>query len=282
MNKIKKIVSHFIQKVKDDHVGAYSSQAAYYIILSALPFAIFVLSIIQYTPLKYDDMLSIMQSLAPSMATDMIMQMMHEIYTRSTITVMSITVFFVLWAAGRAIFSMTNCINEIYGIKETRGYFHLRLVAALYTMLLAISLVLTFLILVFGKQIYNHLLSYFPVGHEFFLYVLSIRVFVIFAVLVVFFIFLYRILPNRKTKLLHVLPGAFSVAIGWLITSYFIAFLFRYTNSFSYLYGSMTGIMVIMFWLYLCMFQLFIGAELNYLIHPGKPSENTLNDIIDN
>ena len=121
MKKIREIVSRFIQKVNKDHVGAYSSQAAYYIILSALPFAIFVLSIIQYTPLKYDDMLSILQSLAPSMATDMIMQMMQEVYTRSTITVMSVTVFFVLWAAGRAIFSMTNCINEIYGIKETRN-----------------------------------------------------------------------------------------------------------------------------------------------------------------
>lgn len=282
MNKIKRIISRFIQKVNSDHVGAYSSQAAYYIILSALPFAIFVLSIIQYTPLSYDDMLNILQSLAPSMATDMIMQIMQEVYTRSTITVMSITVLFVLWAAGRAIFSITNCINEIYGIKETRNYFHLRMVAALYTMLLAVALVLTFLILVFGKQIYNHLLSYVQVGHEFFLFVLSIRVFVIFFVLVLFFIFVYKILPNRQTKLLHVLPGAFSVAIGWLITSYFIAFLFRYTNSFSYLYGSMTGIMVIMFWLYLCMFQLFLGAELNNLIHPSKASENTLNDIIDN
>ena len=282
MNKIKRIISRFIQKVNSDHVGAYSSQAAYYIILSALPFAIFVLSIIQYTPLSYNDMLSILQSLAPSMATDMIMQIMQEVYTRSTITVMSITVLFVLWAAGRAIFSITNCINEIYGIKETRNYFHLRMVAALYTMLLAVALVLTFLILVFGKQIYNHLLSYVQVGHEFFLFVLSIRVFVIFFVLVLFFIFVYKILPNRQTKLLHVLPGAFSVAIGWLITSYFIAFLFRYTNSFSYLYGSMTGIMVIMFWLYLCMFQLFLGAELNNLIHPNKASENTLNDIIDN
>ena len=281
MNKIKRIVSRFIQKVNRDHVGAYSSQAAYYIILSAFPFAIFVLSIIQYTPLSYNDMLSILQSLAPSMATDMIMQIMQEVYTRSTIAVMSITVLFVLWAAGRAIFSITNCINEIYGIRETRNYFHLRMVAALYTMLLAIALVLTFIILVFGKQIYNHLLPYLPVGHEFFLFVLSIRVFVIFFVLVVFFIFVYKVLPNRQTKLLHVLPGAFSVAIGWLITSYFIAFLFRYTNSFSYLYGSMTGIMVIMFWLYLCMFQLFLGAELNNLIHPEKVSADTLNDLID-
>ena len=200
MNKIKRIISRFIQKVNSDHVGAYSSQAAYYIILSALPFAIFVLSIIQYTPLSYDDMLNILQSLAPSMATDMIMQIMQEVYTRSTITVMSITVLFVLWAAGRAIFSITNCINEIYGIKETRNYFHLRMVAALYTMLLAVALVLTFLILVFGKQIYNHLLSYVQVGHEFFLFVLSIRVFVIFFVLVLFFIFVYKMnIPSEPS-----------------------------------------------------------------------------------
>jgi len=280
MNKLKKIAFDFIGKVSNDHVGAYASQAAYFIILSAIPFAIFVLSIVQYTPLSYDDLLNVIQTMLPGMASDYVDGMLQQVYERSTIAITSFTILFVLWSAGRALFSITNGINEIYQIKETRNYFHLRFNAMIYTMMLAIGLIFIMLLLLFGKHVFNNIATVLPF-HRFFLFVMSIRLIVIFILLTVGLIFLYRVLPNTQTRIFEVLPGAVSVSIGWIITSYFFAFFFSYTNSFSYMYGSLAGIMVIMLWLYFCSYQLFLGAELNHLIAHGIRSGESINDILD-
>ena len=39
----------------------------------------------------------------------------------------------------------------------------------------------------------------------------------------------------------------------------------NFTN-FSYIYGSMAGIMILLLWLYFCMSMVFYGAEVNYFL----------------
>ncbi len=280
MKLIKGFVFDIIDKVNHDHLGAYASQAAYFIILSALPFAIFVLSIIQYSPLSYDDVLTVLKTLIPGVSSDYVDGMLQQIYERSTIAITSFTILFVLWSAGRALFTIANGLNEIYRIKETRNYFHLRFNAMIYTMMLAIGLIFIMMLLLFGKKLFRNVVDMLPF-HRFFFFILSIRLLIIFILLTIGLIFIYRVLPNTQTKILEVLPGAVSVSIGWIITSYLFAFFFSYTNSFSYMYGSLTGIMVIMLWLYFCAFQLFLGAELNYTIRHGSESAQQLHDILD-
>lgn len=63
--------------------------------------------------------------------------------------------FFVLWSAGRGILSITRGINEIYHINETRNYFYIRFISAVYTLWLAVALIVTLGLLVFGNVLYR-------------------------------------------------------------------------------------------------------------------------------
>lgn len=65
-----------------------------------------------------------------------------------------------------------------------------------------------------------------------------------------------------------------------MITSSIFAIYFNWSHNFSYMYGSLAGAMMILLWLYACMYQLFLGAELNNLLHPESISGETLNDIL--
>lgn len=280
MEKLKKLIWYFISKVNSDHLGAYSSQAAYFIILSAVPFAIFILSIIQYTPLSYDDVVTVIRTIVPGISPDYIDGMLQQIYQSSTIALTSVTIFFVLWSAGRAIFSITNGINEIYQIKETRNYFHLRFNAMIYTMLLAIGLIFIMILVLFGRSVYTNVAANIHLN-KFFLYVISIRLLVIFILLFCGLIFIYMTLPNTHTTFVQAAPGAIAVTIGLIITTYFFEFFFNFTNSFSYMYGSLAGIMVLMFWLYTCMFQVFLGAEFNQLLYHGNRDGESVSVILD-
>ena len=279
MHSILRWVKGFLKKNTEDHLGAYASQAAFFIVLSAFPFCIFLLTLLRYSPLTYEDLLNILQMLSPKMANDVIRLVMKEVYEQSTIAITSFTIIFVLWSAGRGILSITRGINEIYHINETRNYFYIRFISAVYTLWLAIALIVTLGLLVFGNILYRKVIKLLPVLHEFAAFVISIRMLIIFGLLTMFFIFVYKVLPNKKTPLLYVLPGAISCSIGWMITSSIFAIYFNYSHSFIYMYGSLAGIMMIMLWLYTCMYQLFLGAELNNLLHPESISGDTAEDI---
>lgn len=279
MRTVLRWVKGFLKKNTEDHLGAYASQAAYFIVLSAFPFCIFLLTLLRYSPLTHEDLLNILQMLSPKMANDVIRSVMKEVYEQSTIAITSFTIIFVLWSAGRGILSITRGINEIYHINETRNYFYIRFISAVYTLWLAMALIVTLGLLVFGNVIYRKVIQLLPVLHDFAAFVISIRMLIIFCLLTLFFIFVYRVLPNKKTPLLYVLPGAISCSIGWMITSSIFAIYFNTSHSFTYMYGSLAGIMMIMLWLYTCMYQLFLGAELNNLLHPESISGDTAEDI---
>ena len=85
MRTVLRWVKGFLKKNTEDHLGAYASQAAYFIVLSAFPFCIFLLTLLRYSPLTHEDLLNILQMLSPKMANDVIRSVMKEVYEQSTI-----------------------------------------------------------------------------------------------------------------------------------------------------------------------------------------------------
>ena len=51
---IPKLLLGFMERVNGDHVGAYAAQAAYFLIMSFIPFLLFLTTMIRYTPLTYN------------------------------------------------------------------------------------------------------------------------------------------------------------------------------------------------------------------------------------
>ena len=50
----KHLIRFFLAKLKKDNIGAYAAQAAYFLIMSFIPFILFFTTIIRYTPLTYN------------------------------------------------------------------------------------------------------------------------------------------------------------------------------------------------------------------------------------
>ena len=84
-----------------------------------------------------------------------------------------------------------------------------------------------------------------------------------FAVLFVVFLVLYKVLPNRKATFKSQLPGAFIIAMAWLIFSYGFSLYFEFFPNFGNMYGSLTALIMVMLWLYVCMNLILYGAEIN-------------------
>ena len=61
-------------------------------------------------------------------------------------------------------------------------------------------------------------------------------------------------------------PGALIATLGWVAVSVGCSIYMDNFTNFSYIYGSMAGIMILLLWLYFCMSMVFYGAEVNYFL----------------
>lgn len=260
----------FLFKLKKDSVSAYAAQAAFFIILSVFPFFMFLLTLIQYLPLTEQDLINAVLEIAPASIAPFINNIINEIYTSSTTTLLSITGITAIWGASKAFYALIYGLNAVYGILETRNYVVLRLIATLYTLVFGVLLLITLSILGFGNSIALTIQARIPALSELALLVISIRATTALCILILYFLALYIVIPNRKSNILQELPGAVVTAGGWIGFTYLYSFYIDHMSNFTNTYGSLTAIVLLMLWLYACMYMLLVGGEVNEWIQKRK------------
>lgn len=265
----------FLAKLRDDSISAFAAQAAFFIILSFFPFVMFLLTLLHYLPFSQTELYELSMSIFPGAVSSFIKTIVAELSEKSSGTVLSITVIAALWSAARGILALSRGLNAVYQYRETRNYLHLRLMSALYTLAFAVLLIVSLILLVFGNQLYDFVMTKLPFLADFALLVMSIRSLVTMSVMTLFFLLLYLFIPNRKSHIFRELPGAVLTAGGWLGFSYLFSYYIDHMGNYSYTYGSLTAIVICMLWLYACMYILFIGAEVNVVLSNPSVREAT-------
>ncbi len=258
------------KKVGKDNVSVFSAQAAFFIILAFFPFIMFLLTLVQYLPIRESVMLRTFTDIMPKAINPYIVLIVSEVYDHATTTITSVTAITALWSASKGFLGLVRGLNSVYGISETRNYIKLRLMSAFYTLGFTILLIITLLILVFGRPIYVWVENWHPELINIALVIISFRTAVAMLLLTSYFVLIFLVIPNRKTRLLAELPGALIAAAGWLIFSFGFSFYIDHMGGFSSTYGSLTAIILLMLWFYFCMYILFIGAEFNVYLAEKK------------
>jgi membrane protein len=260
-------IKTFLKKIKNDYVSAFSAQAAFFIIISFFPFIMFLLTLIQYLPITQSSLLEIGTSIVPQALKSYVVSLIQEIYSNASGTIISITVISALWSASRGFLAITKGLNSVYDINETRNFIKLRITSTLYTLVFAFMLIATLGFLVFGNRLFIWIENKFPLLSEFALVIISVRTIVGLLLIFLFFIILYLFIPNRKSNFLSELPGAIITSVGWISFSYLYSFYIdNVFNSSNNMYGSLTAVVLLMLWLYACMYLMFIGAEVNVFL----------------
>lgn len=261
-------IKKFAAKVQMDGIAAYAAQSAYFVILSFFPFVMFLLTLLNFLPIDANTLIEALVGIFPESSAVIITPIVNEILSKSSGTLMSITILVLLWTAGKGLMALTNGLNAVHEIRETRNYIILRIISTIYTLLLAVMIILVLIVLVFGNQLYMWIVRKLPFLGNVAAFVISIRTFASLMILTTVFLLFYKVLPAVKVKLWHQLPGALFSAVGWLLFSYAFSIYIDYSQNISYMYGSLAGIILLMLWLYFCMNIIFIGAELNYMLYP--------------
>lgn len=252
-------------QIAGHHVGAYAAQSAFFMMLSLVPILMLLMTLVRFTPITQANIIEVVYDVFPKTVSGMIISIIDEVYSQTGTTI-TLSVLVAFWSAGRGVLALSNGLTTIRGTVETRNYFFLRLRAAFYTVFFLIAIVLTLVLLGFGNSISLLVNEYIPVFQYVIDFIIEIRTIVTIFFLIVVSMVMYEFLPNRRGKPLRQLPGAVFTALGWTFASFLFSMYLDIFKGFSNMYGSLTTIVIIMLWMYFCMYVMLLGGELNMLL----------------
>lgn len=256
------LILGFAERIRVDHVGAYAAQTAYFLMMSFIPFILFLTAIVQYTPLTYRVVRQVIIGIVPENLQGFVLSIVAEVFSKS-IAVLPVSAIMALWSSGKGMQALINGLNTIYHVRETRNWLVNRIYSMLYMFLFVIALIVSLLLLVMGNRIHEVAMEYVPFLGRVIGRILGAKTFLVFVMLFLVFLVLYRYLPNRKATLKSQVPGAFLTAVAWSLFSYFFSLYFAFFPNVSSMYGSLSTLIMVMLWLYCCMNLLLYGAEIN-------------------
>ena len=252
----------FMERMRKDHVSAYAAQAAYFLIMSFIPFVLFLTAIVQYTPLTYREVRQAIMSVVPENLQGFVLNIVADVFSKSA-AVLPLSALVALWSSGKGMQALINGLNTIYHVKETRNWLVNRIYSMFYMFLFVLALIASLLLLVMGNRIHVLISGYVPFLGNMIGRILGAKTFLVFVMLFLVFLVLYRYLPNRRASLKSQVPGAFLTAVAWSVFSYLFSLYFTFFPDFSIMYGSLSTLILVMVWLYFCMNLLLYGAEIN-------------------
>lgn len=258
-------------KILHDNIFAIAGQSAFFIILSAVPLSMFIVSILQNLHIPVDFIEMGLSGIFSEQIVDEISEFLTNAYNNA-VGISLITLVITLWSAAQGVHAITNGLNRIYDAYENRNWFFLRIRAMFYTIAFFAIILFSLVIIGLGSTINKWLSPYIKYLPDFVALIYHLRYVLIFLFLVVLFALVYRNFPNISRKqhkeygIKYQLPGAFLCTLSWYVLSLGISIYVDNFNGFS-IYGGLATLAGIMIWLYFCMVCLMICAEINYVYH---------------
>lgn len=268
--KIWAIFNDFIANIKKKNISAYAASTAFFSFISTIPALVLVCYILPYTPLTQEDLIAAIQEILPDTVLPMVSQIIFEVYRSQTLAI-SISTVLLIWTAGKGMMALIQGLNAINDDEEKRNYFVIRLVASLYTLGMIVAVVVSLFLMVFGETIYEQLKGLFTLIPHISILIetfIHFRILIVICILTLVFTFIYWLVPNKKMRYKKQLPGALFSAVLWCVFSYVFSLYVDIFHGFS-IYGSLTFVVVIMLWLYFCMYIILIGAQINQYFSPA-------------
>jgi len=251
----------FADGISRHGIAIHAASGAFYMFLSLTPFIILICSVLPYTPLTEDMILSHARDIIPTGAIDLIESIVRDVYGASAALV-PVSAVATLWSAGKAFSSLIRGMEEINDAPKRSRYLMRRLRAMLYTVLLLLAILLSLAIMVYGERLMELVASRIPNISTAVHSLVKLRFVIVMLGLMGIFLLLYKWVPHVKCRYSRELPGAIFAAVAWVLFSWIFSAYVSNFDSFS-TYGSLATIAISMLWMYYCMYIILMGNYLN-------------------
>ncbi len=256
----------FAEHMKKQNISAYAASIAFFFFLSLVPMLIMICTIIPYTPLTEENLVTAVTDFTPDRVDPLAESLIADVYDKSA-GILSVALFATIWSAAKGVMALMTGLNAVNGVEEKRNYFLVRAVASLYTVVMLVVVILSLFLMVFGDQLVTLALHRIPQLEAVVSFAMNFRFILVWAVLTLLFAAIYTYVPDVKMQFREQIPGAVFAAVVWIVFSWCFSIYVTYGNSYG-IYGSLSIIIIVLLWMYCCMYIIMIGAYMNRYFSP--------------
>jgi len=257
------IIKDLYCRFHDDEVPALGAELTFYLILSFFPFLIFILVLLSYTPITSESFLINLSNILPRESYYAVYRAIEEIMEGRSQTLLSFGMITTLWSASNGVNALIRGLNKAYDEEETRSFIKIRGISLFFTLALAISILFSFGLIIFGEPLGRSLLSLMGLSPWFKTLWGIFRYLIMMIALFLVLLFLYRYMPNHHLSFKDVVPGTLFSALIWIVISTAFSNYVNNFGKFNKMYGSIGGVIALLLWLYMSSVVILLGGELN-------------------
>ena len=235
-------------------------QLAFFLVLSFIPILALVGSIASSFGLSIDVLRDALTTAVPTAVVNILLP-------NATGLDFNMIVFlgaaFIL--ASNGAYSIITTSNEIYKVRS-KGEFKRRLKAIVMTFLLVSLFLFLILVPAFGDLLME--LVKMNVHSEKLSYILEVvyglcKYPVSFLILYFNIKLIYTLAPDKEISSKSTIPGAIFTSLMWLLSSKIYAFYVEYFSHYDIFYGSMSNVLILLFWVYILAYIFILGMTFN-------------------
>ena len=255
------VLVDFSAQMKKKDINTYAASIAFFFFLSVVPMLIMICTIIPYTPLTEENLVELVTDLLPDQVDPLAESLISEVYDKSA-GILSIAIIATIWSAAKGVMALMRGLNVVNDVEEQRNYFLVRIIASFYTVVMLLGVMLSWFVMVFGDQLVAVTLHRLPQLQTLVSFVMNFRFLFVWAVLSVLFAAVYAYVPDKKLVFKEQIPGAVFSAVVWSVFSWAFSYYLTYGNTYG-IYGNLSIIIIVLLWMYFCMYIIMIGAYVN-------------------
>lgn len=240
-----------------------ASQLAYSLLLSFFPFLILLLTLVGYSSIKSEQVLTALGTILPKDVLSLIKTSVVKLVNTRRGGLLSFSMVTTIWTASNGFNAVIRGLNKAYDEREKRPYWKVQLTAILCTIALVFIIIIALALLVFGELGANLLIKKFSCTKavEFLIDLGRYSVGLIFMILI--FNAVYRYTPSKRLTWKETFPGAVFTTLGWTLTSLGFSYYVNNFGNYSNIYGSLGAVIALMSWLFISSVIILIGGEIN-------------------
>jgi membrane protein len=265
---------------KSDQVPLLAAGVAFYAFLSLFP--AMIASVMLYglvaDPKTVADQTKQISEALPQDAASLITGQMEAITSAPQQSLglgLIIALVLALWSASGGVGNVMSAVNIAYDEEETRGFVKRKALALVFTLGAIVFVVVAVVLVAVAPALLD---QFIPNGVIRVLLEAARWIGLLVAVMIALAV-LYRFAPDRDAPQMRwTSVGAVVSTIIWLIASLGFSLYVDNFGSYGKTYGALAGVVVLLLWLWITMFVVLLGAEINAEAEQQTVKDSTVGD----
>jgi membrane protein len=277
------------EKINENELQTRAAAVAFYAMLASVPFLALVLTLaVQLLPdpttgekgvgdLTVGELRHTLRTFLPEEGFRVVEDQIVRIQKQPPVGLLSAGLAITLWLASSLFLAIIDAMDRVYGVEETRPIWKLRLTALAMTLIQAVILIGSLVTIAAWPVV----LRWLGLGAAGAALATVVQWAAIVVMVLLSFALTFYVAPDAEQRWEWITPGSLFGTAVFLPASGLFGVYVRNFGDYDKTYGSLGGVMVILFWLWVSALVLLTAGQVNKVIEDHSPLGKTHGQKVD-